>query len=237
MALSVSINGEARVFRLFDLADLFHEMDVDVSQIDLSQQDEIDRLYAMATEFVETGEVGAYDDMMFHLHGFDPETSEIFIQDMQELQVSPDEITLANQPVGEIVKEIEGLDVGKVVLATLTTGDAQWDFDSDAVVEDIDPSALSLGYFDCSEVADQYDMLGNALLDYLCDTFSTDEISYDGEKLELQDFVLHPEQVYGQLFVVSQTDTGVKVLEKLDPSDVPLQDQQWQLLTNRYNDA
>jgi len=53
----------------------------------------------------------------------------------------------------------------------------------------------------------------------------------------LQDFVLHPEQVYGQLFVVSQTDTGMKILEKLDPSDVPLQDQQWQLLTNRYNDA
>jgi len=36
MALSVSINGEARVFRLFDLVDLFHEMDVDVSQVDLS---------------------------------------------------------------------------------------------------------------------------------------------------------------------------------------------------------
>ncbi len=236
MALSVQINANARIFRLFDLADLLRESDIDLGAVDWSQQDEIDRLYKRVTEFVETGEVGAYDDMLFHMHGFDPETAEITLRDTEERQVLPDELTLVNLPVGEIVREIEGLDAGKIVLSTLTNGDAQWDFDSDLSVETIDPSALSVGYFDCGEETDQYDVLANALFDYLCDTFSTDRIAYDSAGLELADFVFHPSEVYGQLFRIVEDETGLKTIEKIDPSSAALQDQSWQLLVNRFND-
>ncbi len=237
MALTVNIDAKARIFRLFDLAQVLGESELDLSEMDLSQTDDIRRVYETVTEFVETGEVGAYDDMLFHMHGLDPETCEITLSDTTEKSVSPDEITLENQPVGALVRGLENLEPGKVLLATLTEGDARWDFDSDMEVESANPSDLVLGYYDCSAEEDQYDVMGNALFEYLCDTFSTDQIKYAGNSLELQDFVFHPQQVLGQLFVVTQSlDSDVTLLERISPVDTELQDYGWQLLVNPAND-
>ncbi len=235
MALNLTIEAKTRIFRLFDLSQLLNTSDLDLSELDLEGHEDITRLYEFVTEFVETGEVGAYDDMLFHLHGFDPETATITANEANELDI--DALTLVNQPVRELVRKAEGPEVGRVLLATLDTGDARWDFAGEQEAETVDAQSVALGYYDCSAEADQYDVMGNALFSYLCDTFSTDQISYEGEKLELEDFVYHPEQVFGQIFVVREAlGTGEKVLERLDPEDIPVQDSAWQLLTNAYTD-
>lgn len=235
MALNLAIEAKARIFRLFDLSQLLNVSDFDISELDLNAHEDITRLYEHVTEFIETGEVGAYDDMLFHLHGFDPETATITANEENELDI--DALTLLNQPVGELIRDAEDLEVGRVLLATLDTGDARWDFAGDIESESIKAEKLALGYYDCSIEEDQYDVMGNALFSYLCDTFSTDQISYDARKLELEDFVFHPEQVFGQIFIVREVlGTGEKTLERIDPEDAPVQDTAWQLLVNSYSD-
>ena len=238
MALTVSIEAKARICRVFDLSQLIDASEFDPAEVDLSQQADIRQLYEYVTEFVETGEVGAYDDMLFHLHGFDPEICEIVIHDRKDRTIDPDAITLRNRPVAEIVGDMERLPAGKMVLATLSTGDARWDFAGREEVAQADPSALQLGYYDCGGEGDSYEIVANALFDYLCDTFSTDGIAYGGEALELQDFVFHEQQVYGEIFVVTQApDSDLRMLQRLDPEESALQDRGWQLLVNRYSDV
>jgi hypothetical protein len=233
MALNVHIDAKAKIFRLFDLQQLMGEMDLDISSFDLTQSDEIARLYKRVTEFVETGEIGAYDDMLFHVHGIDPEVCEITLRESSEKVVAPDDITLKNKTFSHLINELTKMEEERVLFATLTTGDAVWDFESDIEAGDIDPSLLSLGYYDCSKELDQYGVLESALLEPLCDMLSTDEIGYDGKTFQLADFVLHPGRVYGQLFVVrTLTDTETKVLTRIDPPNLELQDIGWQLLQN-----
>jgi hypothetical protein len=235
MALNLTIEAKARIFRLFDLSQLLNASDLDLTELDLNAHEDIARLYEFITEFIETGEVGAYDDMLFHLHGFDPETCTITANEEHELDI--DALTLLNQPVGALIRDAKDLEIGDVLLATLDTGDARWDFTAD--IDSASPSSekLALGYYDCNAEADQYDVMGNTLFSYLCDTFSTDQISYDAQKVELEDFLFHPEQVFGQIFVVKEVvGTGEKILERIDPESAPLQDAAWQLLVNAYTD-
>ena len=233
MALQVHIDAAAKIFRLFDLKQLMGEADLDLSSFDLTQSDEAARLYRRVTEFVETGEIGAYDDILLHVHGIDPEVCEITLKNGVQTAVSTDEIVLKNQSLSTLTEQMNQMEEGSILLATLTSGDAAWDFESDIETADIDPSCFTLGYYDCSKEMDQYNVLENALFESLCDMLSTDEIAYDGKELQLADFVLHPKQVYGQLFVVrTLTDTDTRVLTRIDPPDVELQDIGWQLLQN-----
>ncbi len=231
MALNVHIDAKAKIFRLFDLKQLMGETDLDLSEVDLSQSDEIGALFERVTEFVETGEVGAYDDMLFHLHGIDPEICEISLQNGEEKVVSLDEIILKNDAIApELLKKLERYESGSLFLATLTTGDAAWDFMGDKEREAADPSKLTMRYVDCSEEADTYEIIASALMEDLCDVVSTDGISYAREKLELQDFVLHPKHLYGKLFVVTKAlESSARVLERIDPPGTELQDNGWVL--------
>ena len=232
MALQVHIDAKAKIFRLFDLRQLMGEADLDLSEIDLSQSDEIQNLYDRVMEFVETGEVGAYDDMLFHLHGIDPEICEITLQNGEEKVVSTDDITLKNESVAsELQKKLERYAPGSLFLATLTTGDAAWDFMGDGEPEKVDPAKLTMRYVDCSEEADTYEIIAGALYEDLCDVLSTDNIRYARQPLELQDFVLHPKHLFGKLFVVRKAlESSARVLERIDPPHVELQDGGWILL-------
>ena len=231
MAVNVHIDAKAKIFRLFDLRQLMGESDLDLSEVDLSQSDEIQALFERVTEFVETGEVGAYDDMLFHLHGIDPEICEISLQNGEEKVVSLDEITLKNDTIApELLKKLERYEPGNLFLATLTTGDAAWDFMGDREHDKIDPAKLTMRYVDCSEELDTYEIIASALMEDLCDVVSTDGISYAREKLELQDFVFHPKHLYGKLFVVTKAlESSARVLERIDPPAVELQDNGWVL--------
>ncbi len=237
MALQVTIKAKAKIFRLFDLQQVMQENGIDIGEFDLAQNDDIRRLYDYATEYIETGEVGAYDDLLFDLHGIDPEICEIELKNGGVQRVSIDEITLKNQPVSTLLKKMERFEDGRIFFTTLTTGDAAWDFYSDIEDTKIDPMKFSLGYYDCLEEIDQYDAISTTLYDDLCDTVSTDQIGYGRRSLELSDFVLHQKRIYGQLLVVRlMRDSRVKVLERVDLGGMEYADQSWALLSDRQND-
>jgi len=237
MALQVTIKGKAKIFRLFDLQRVMNENGIDIGEFDLAQNEDIQRLYSYASEYIETGEVGAYDDLLFDLHGIDPEICEIELKNGGERTVSIDEITLQNQPVTNLLKKLERFEDGRIFFTTLTTGDAVWDFDSEIEDEKIDPMKFSLGYYDCLEEMDQYDAISTTLYDDLCDTLSTDQIRYGRRGFELRDFVLHQQRLYGQLLVVRLTrDSRVKVLERVDLGGMEYADQSWALLSDKHTD-
>ena len=237
MALQVTIKGKAKIFRLFDLQRVMNENGIDIGEFDLAQNEDIQRLYSYASEYIETGEVGAYDDLLFDLHGIDPEICEIELKNGGERTVSIDEITLQNQPVTNLLKKLERFEDGRIFFTTLTTGDAVWDFDSEIEDEKIDPMKFSLGYYDCLEEMDQYDAISTTLYDDLCDTLSTDQIRYGRRGFELRDFVLHQQRLYGQLLVVRlMRDSRVKVLERVDLGGMEYADQSWALLSDKHTD-
>lgn len=233
MSLRVHIDGKAKIFRLFDLRQLLGETEIDPMAIDVADSDEVEKLYETVSEFVETGEVGAYDDMLFHMHGIDPEICEITLQNGQDHVVTLDEVTLKNQPMEKLSKTLHRFEEGEMFLVTMTTGDATWDFESDIETDRSDPAKLTMPYYDCSEEMDQEALRSTALYELLCDTVSTDGIHYGRKPLELSDFVLHPKRVYGQIFIVRRLlGSDVKVLERIDPPNADLQDQSWQLMQN-----
>ncbi len=235
MALSVRIDAEAKIFRLFDLHQLMEGAELDLQTFDLFGRDDVDRLYRRVSEFVETGEIGAYDDIVLHVHGINPEVCEITLKNPpgEEKTVTTDDITLQNRPFAPLLEKLTHYPPGRLFLATVSVGDGAWDFDSDIEEGVADPARLLLGYYDCGEEMDPYALLASALFEPLCDLLSTDEISYAQERLEMADFVFHPRRVYGQLFVVTQlNDTDTRVLTRIDPPSVELQDMGWPLMQN-----
>ncbi len=206
----ISIKGAAKVVRLYNVTRMEVE-GLDVEDYDLESKEDVRELFERVTEFVETGEVEAFEPPL-ELQGVDPEECTIKVA---EKTIYPDEITLKNQSIVDLLQEIQESEEGEVYYIQSLEGDGLWDIDAEE--ENIDPSTLSIGYVDCSVLFDQYDILREGYLDVICDTILPPTIKAGDIAMEVEDFVFHPVQVYAQLYEVkSDPVTGVKILQKVD---------------------
>ncbi|WP_281950572.1 hypothetical protein [Nitrosophilus kaiyonis] len=221
MGLNLSINGTAKIFKIYNLSRMEIE-GIDFSAYDIEVKEDVIELMEILNEFIETGEADAYD---YHqeIHGVEPENCKFKLTNSTTKEIVLDEITLKNIKPQELIKDIENANVGDLFFIKNFEGEALWDFDSDIEVENIDPQKLEIGYIECLEGLDQYDIFREGIYDLLCDTVSTDYIRYEGEKFELLDFVFHPIHIFAQLYIVKEDPLGeTKVLQKVQYGGIRL---------------
>lgn len=228
MSLSVTINGRARIIKFYDLSRLEVE-GFDLGAFDLAQREDINRIFELAQEFIESGEAEVYDKPAFEFHGLDPDECTIRVANGEELELIPDEVTLTTVSPRAILSKIERFEPGTLFFAHQLIGDATWEFDSNVEAEKIDPEKFELKIFDCFGDIDQHEGMSSGVYDILCDTILTDDMRYASKRFELLSFVFHKMQIRGQLYIVRLSrDSRIKVLEKVDIGGAVVADQEWQ---------
>ncbi|BCD67797.1 hypothetical protein [Nitratiruptor sp. YY09-18] len=206
----ISIKGAAKVIKLYNVSRL--EMEgVEIDEFDLESAEDVKELFELVNEFVESGEADAIEPPL-ELQGVDPEECSIKVGDKT---LYPDEITLKNANIIDLLQEIQDANEGEVYYIRSFEGDGVWDLESEEEI--IDAQALSIDYVDCSILFDQYDLLREGYLDIICDTILPTNITYKGTKVEVEEFIFHPTQIYGQLYVVKKDPIeDINVLQKVD---------------------
>jgi len=206
----VNIKGAAKVAKLYNVSRM--EMEgIDFSEFDLESQEDVRELFELVNDFVETGEADAIEEPL-EIHGVDPDECSIKIG---EKIYYPDEITLKNSAIEELLAPIQEAEEGDIYYVRSMEGDGQWLIEIDT--EEIDPQKLSLEYVDCSIYFDQYDVLREGYLELICDTILPERLQYGESQVEVAEFIFDPVQVYGQLYKVVYDPAGeVKVLQKID---------------------
>ena len=215
MSLNLSIRGDAKLVKIYNVSRLDIE-GIDLDSYDLEVKEDINELFEIVNDFVETGEADVYEGHL-EIHGVDPESCKFKLFDTKEKEFVLEEATLKNIKIDDLLKDIQNANVGDIFFIKSFEGEALWDFDSDIETDEIDPKNFEIGYIDCLDGHDQYDVFKEGIYDLLCDTVSTDYIRYNGEKFELLDFVFHPVQIFAQLYVVKEDPLGeTKVLQKVE---------------------
>ena len=168
----------------------------------------IEELYEVVTNLVESGELDALvspiELKMASLDGLEIEAdSAIDITDIKLKNI--DSLNLIDLSEDE---------EGELYLLRHYKGDAEISFDID---ESFDISKFALGYIDCSQNYDQFDILRESYLESFCDSAVLDFVEYNDQKLEFDDFIFEPQLVKDELYIVKRDNiTNINYLEKLE---------------------
>ena len=123
---------------------------------------------------------------------------------------------MINRSVIEPLSPITEAEEGAIFYLRCESGEGFWDLSFETGDETADPGKLSIGYFDCSESLDAYDLLRESYFDRLCDTVLPSELHYEGTEGVRERFDFKPGLIEGSLYrVVVDPDSGEKVLERL----------------------
>ena len=215
MGLNLSIKGTAKIFKIYNISRIDIE-GVDIRSYDLEVKEDVVELFNIVNDFVETGEADVYEGHS-EIHGVDAEDCRFVLTNGEKKEFVLDNVTLKNIKPQELLKDIKNANIGDIFFIKSFEGEALWDFDSDIDTQSVDPQKLEVGYVECLEDMDQYDVFKEGIYDLLCDTVTTDYLKYDSEKFELLDFVFHPIHIFGQLYIVKEDPLGeTKVLQKVE---------------------
>ena len=216
MACKLHIEGEGRKIGLYRLNRLEMEgLDIDVDE-ELEREDILE-LFENVNAYVESGELDLLGESQT-LTTVDPEGISMTLDadNEAEVELSLDDVTLENLSVDKRLELLENAKVGDIIFVRTEVGEAYWDFSGEGEAA-FDARKLSLGYLDCTMEHDEYEVLRESYVDYLCDLVVPAEARCGDEKLELDEHVLRTQQVWGELFIVRQNlPDRRKEFEKVD---------------------
>ncbi len=207
MAFRLHIEGEGKKIGFYRL----NRLEMEGLEIDPDadfDEESIKELFDTVNGYIESGELDLLDSSM-KLTAIDPETVRMVldVDGLEEREISLDDITLRNIDVDRKLTLLESAKVGDIFFVRTETGEAYWDFNGESEGA-FSPHNIKLGYLDCSESHDQYDILRESCYDFLCDLVLPEEADYNDEKLELEEHILRTGQVYGELYVVREELPG-----------------------------
>ena len=206
----ISIKGNAKIVKIYNLSEL---EELDIESFDLNTKEEIEEVYELISDLTETGEADA-ETSTITINGLDADDALITV-DEEELTV--DDIFLKNENINHIIADLEHANEGDIFFIKSLEGEGDWFFKSEKDIKK--PNELSLEYVDCSVMFDEFDVLREGYLDFICDSVIPETISYKGVRIELDAFYLDPVQSYGELYIVKRDlDSNIKVLEKIPNS-------------------
>ena len=206
----IVVRGAAKIIKVYNVSRMEIE-GLDISEIDLDSREDVRELFELVNDFVDTGEVDAYEPPI-EIEGVDADECSISVGD--KIYYS-DEIVLKNSNIVELLSAVQECEEGEVFYIRSYEGDGIWEFDVDA--EDVDASKISIGYVDCSVLFDQYDVLREGYLEIICDTLLPKSLSYDSAAVELSEFTFHPQQLFGQLYIAKKDPIAdIMILQKVD---------------------
>jgi hypothetical protein len=134
----------------------------------------------------------------------------------EEQEISYDALTLKNLNVNEPLGVIERAEVREVFYVRSEEGRGIWDLVTESEEEAFSPEKIEMGYYDCAQTLDTYELLTESYYDYLCDTFVPGKCSYAGTPFEVDNFDYKPALFSGSLYrVILDPVSGEKTLERL----------------------
>lgn len=216
MAFRLHIEGEANKIGFYKLNDLELE-GFDPDQEMALDAESIRELMETANDYVESGELDLLEDAAV-VTTLDPDATTITLDadSQEEVELSVDDITLAPENVDKKLTMLEKARIGDIIFVRTEVGDAYWDYSHDGE-ESFDSQKVAVGYLDCTRSHDEYEVLRESYYDFLCDRLVPGELTFQGEKLEVDEHVMRTNQVWGELYVVRENlPDHRKVYEKVD---------------------
>ncbi|BBG66009.1 hypothetical protein NNO_1306 [Hydrogenimonas sp.] len=207
MEFKLHIEAEGRKIGFYKL----NRLEIEGIEIDADTDfDELNmrELFENINAFIESGELDALGSSSV-MTAMDPESAKIVLDadGLEEVEVSLDDITLDNIDVDKRLELLEKSKIGDIFFVRTEVGEAYWDLSGECEAS-FALQNVKLGYLDCTESHDQYDLLRESYYDFLCDLVVPEEAYYKDEKLELDEHVLRTQQVYGELYIVRQELPG-----------------------------
>jgi len=216
MAFKLHLEAEGKKIGFYKL----NRLELEGLEIDADtdfDKENIAGLFENINAYIESGELNELDSSQI-ITTFNPETAAITLDadNLEEVEVSLDDITLKNLDVDKRLELIEKAKIGDVIFIRTEVGEAYWDLSGEGEAS-FELQNIRLGYLDCNRSHDQYDALREGYYDFLCDLVIPEEAYYNDEKLEIDEHVLRTQQVYGELYIVRQELPGrMKEFERVD---------------------
>ncbi len=216
MAFTLHIEAEGRKIGFYNL----NRLEMEGIEIDPDAEfdkENVQELFENINDFVESGELDELDAAQI-LTTFDPETASatLNVDNIEEVDVSLDDLTLENIDIDKKLAVLENARIGDIFFIRTEVGDAYWDISGEGESE-FKLENLRLGYLDCTKSHDQYDVLREAYYDFTCDLVLPEEAHYNEEKLVIDEHVLRPQQIYGELYIVRDSiPSHRKEFERID---------------------
>ncbi len=205
----ISIKGAAKVIKIYNVGRMDIE-GLDISEIDLESKEDVRELFELVNDFVDTGEVDAFEPPI-EIEGVDADECVI---EVNQKRYYSDEIQLKNSSIMDLLAPIQESEEGELFYIRSYEGDGVWDFEVDT---EASSENIAVEYVDCSLLFDQYDILREGYLDLICDTLLPRSLSIDGVEAEVSEFIFHPQQVYGQLYIAKKDPVAdIMILQKVD---------------------
>ena len=215
MAFKLHIEGEGRKTGLYRL----NRLEIEGLEIDADtdfDRENIEELFENINAYIESGELDELDSSQT-LTVLDPESASITLDadGLEEVEISLDDMTLQNINVDRKLELLEKSKIGDIFFVRTEIGEAYWDLSGEGE-ESFAIQNVKLGYLDCTESHDQYEVLRESYYDFLCDLVVPEDAYYNDEKLELDEHLLRTRQVFGELYIVRQELPGrEKVFQKV----------------------
>ncbi|BDY13948.1 hypothetical protein [Hydrogenimonas cancrithermarum] len=216
MAFKLHIEAEGRKIGFYKLNRLeFEGLEID-ADTDFDKEN-ITELFENINAYIESGELEELDSAQTFTT-FHPDTATITLDadNLEEVEVSLDDMTLQNINVDTKLELLEKAKIGDVIFIRTEVGEAYWDISGEGEAS-FTLENVKFGYLDCSQSHNQYDVIREGYYDFLCDLVVPENAWYNDEKLEIDEHVLRTQQVYGELYIVRQELPGrTKEFERVD---------------------
>ncbi len=219
MSIKVSLSGNSKVVKFYNLTRLKLLEGLDVDIYDLNEERDIEEFFERAEEFAQSGEAEELEDVI-EVRGLNPEEiNEAILTNPNgnEIDIDIDDFVLENLSLENYIKQVKNANIGDIIYLRSEDGDGTWDMVAEYdESEEIDPTNIKIAYFNCASYMDTYELLRESFYEPLCDTLAVDKLSFENIDFELEEFIFEPIKIYGELYVVKEDlQTGDKIIERI----------------------
>ena len=210
MERRVIIEGVISQVSISNVGEL-EEFDYNVD--DLNESADIESFMQEIDAYAQSGELNATTDIKSY-RVMNSEDVEYCAKsdEGKEVEISLDDFKLKNQTLQPIKELLENARVGDIIYLRKEQGRGSYELSLE--LED-SSGEMSLGYFDCSESLDGYDLLRESYYDVVCDTILPESITAGDSKAVVENFLFEPQLIYGELYRVITTENGEKSLDRV----------------------
>jgi len=202
----INLEGSGFKITFTNIGDL-EEFDFNLEE--LNEESDIEAAFESLDEYAQSSEIDLTCDVK-SLVVLNPEELKFISIESEEStkELTLDDFKLKNIPLNDIDKLIESAEIGDLLYLRVESGDISYRVE---VNNNLD---LEIGYFDCSNELNSYDLLAKDYYSNICDTILPETLLKFGT---LDEFKFEPNIIYAKLFkVVYNEELNSKVLKKLE---------------------
>jgi hypothetical protein len=214
MDRTLHLEGTARRVGIYDLGALEPEA-FDPDTYDLEDEADLARLAENIEAMAESGELDLLGNSIV-VTGVEPETIDTLSlsRGEEEHPLEIDALRMKNLSACDPLKPLLEAEPGTLFYLRSEEGEGVWDLHAE--IEETAGEEVEMGYYDCSRILDNYELLRESWFDYLCDTLVPDETRIAGVRTDTERFVFRPTRIEGALYrVAAEPGSETRFLERL----------------------